>query len=86
MAAIRALRARGIRRLVLATPVSPSATLDRLSDMVDELVVLETTLTLRNVGAYYENFRPVPDAEVRELLATSRSSLPGRRTAHASPA
>ena len=69
MAAIRALRARGIRRLVLAVPAVPAAMVDRLSDMVDELVVLETPLTCGAVGAFYENFRLVPDAEVRELLA-----------------
>jgi putative phosphoribosyl transferase len=74
MAAIRALRSRGIRRLVLAVPVSPPATIDRLRDMVDELVVLETPLSFRAVGGFYENFRLVPDAAIRELLSTSDAS------------
>jgi putative phosphoribosyl transferase len=74
MAAIRAVRARGVRRLVLAVPVAPAGTADRLSDMVDGLVVLETPLECGAVGAFYESFRLVPDAEVRALLgmATGR--------------
>jgi putative phosphoribosyl transferase len=71
MAAIRALRARGIRRLVLAVPVAPAATVDRLVDMVDELVVLETPLACGAVGGFYEDFRLVPDAEVRGLMASN---------------
>jgi predicted phosphoribosyltransferase len=74
MAAIRALRARGIGRLVLAVPVAPAATVDRLTDMVDEIVVLETPLEGGAVGGFYDNFRLVPDAEVRELLANGPRS------------
>ena len=37
--------------------------------MVDELVVLETPLEGGAVGGFYDDFRLVPDAEVRELLA-----------------
>ena len=77
MAAIRALRARGIRRLVLAVPVAPAATVDRLADMVDELVVLETPLARGAVGGFYENFHLVPDAEVRELMASNVASSRG---------
>ena len=71
MAAIRAVRARGVRRVVLAVPVAPAGTADRLSDMVEELVVLETPLECGAVGAFYESFGLVPDAEVRELLGGS---------------
>jgi putative phosphoribosyl transferase len=74
MAAIRALRARGVRRLALAAPVAPPATVDRVSDMVDELVVLETPLAFRGVSPFYGNFRPESEAEVRELLAANRPS------------
>lgn len=69
MAAIRALRERGVRRLVLGAPVAPAGTIDRLRDAVDELVVLETPLTFRTLSAFYDNFRTVSDAEVRRLLA-----------------
>jgi putative phosphoribosyl transferase len=68
MAAIRALRARGVHRVVVAVPAAPAGTADRLSDMVDDLVALETPLECGAVGAFYERFPLVPDAEVRELL------------------
>jgi putative phosphoribosyl transferase len=74
MAAIRALRARGIRTVVLAVPVSPAATLDRLGDMADEIVVVHTSLASRAVGSFYEDFRIVPDARVRELLDTDHAA------------
>jgi len=77
MAAIRTVRGLGIRRLVLAVPMAPAAAADRLGDMVDELVVLETPLTCGAVGGFYENFRPVRDAEVRELLANVPSPSEG---------
>ncbi len=77
MAAIRALRACGVRRLVLAAPVAPPATIDRVTDMVDELVVLETPLAFRGVSPFYGNFRPESEAEVRELLAANRPSQTG---------
>ena len=70
MAAIRALRARGVRRLVLAAPVAPPETVDRVSDAVDELVVLETPLGFRTVSAFYGDFPPVSEGDVRRLLAT----------------
>jgi putative phosphoribosyl transferase len=77
MAAIRGLRAHGIRRLVLAAPVAPPETVDRVTDMVDELVVLETPLVFRGVSAFYGDFQPESEAEVRRLLAANRSSQTG---------
>jgi putative phosphoribosyl transferase len=74
MAAVRALRARGIRTVVLAVPVSPAVTIDRLADMVDEVVVLHTSLQPRAVGSFYEDFQMVPDARVRELLDTDHAA------------
>lgn len=70
MAAIRALRARGVARLVLAAPVAPPETVDRVSDAVDELVVLETPLALRTASEAYDDFPPVSAADVRRLLTT----------------
>jgi putative phosphoribosyl transferase len=77
MAAIRGLRARGVRRLVLATPVAPPGTVDRVTDMVDELVVLETPLAFRGVSALYGDFQRESEAEVRKLLAANRPSQTG---------
>jgi predicted phosphoribosyltransferase len=68
IAAIRALRERGVDRIVFATPVAPPDTAERLRSMVDELVVLATPMLFWAVGAFYEDFRQVSDDEVVDLL------------------
>jgi predicted phosphoribosyltransferase len=68
IAAIRALRERGVGRLVCAIPVAPPDTAELLRGLVDELVILATPAPFGAVGAFYEDFRQVSDAEVVELL------------------
>ncbi len=72
IAAIRALRERGVARLVFALPVAPPETADLLRGMVDELVVLATPGLFEAVGAFYQDFRQVSDDEVVELLTQAR--------------
>jgi putative phosphoribosyl transferase len=71
-AAIRAIRARGPRRLVLAVPVGPTGTLTTLSRDVDDLVCLISTGDLRSVGSWYDDFTQTTDEEVSDLLRRSR--------------
>lgn len=69
VAALRAVRAMGAARVVLAVPVAPAEVLPRLEAEADEVVVLETPDPFFAVGAHYENFGQVEDAEVVETLA-----------------
>lgn len=58
-------------RLVVAVPVVPKSTATLLRSEVDELVALdvpEDHAYLGAVGAYYDDFTPVEDAEVIELM------------------
>ena len=68
-AALRSLRTAGPRRLVLAVPVGPPETVVRLAGEADEVVCLEQPDGFVAVGAWYGSFAPVPDEEVRRLLA-----------------
>jgi putative phosphoribosyl transferase len=68
IAAIQALRRGGVRRIVLAVPVAPPDTVERLRPMVDELVVLLTPPLFWAVGAFYEDFKQVSDDDVCRLL------------------
>jgi putative phosphoribosyl transferase len=72
IAAVRALRARDVARLVLAIPVAPPETAAVLRGMVDDLVVLATPEPFYAVGAFYDDFRQVTDDEVERLLASAR--------------
>lgn len=68
-AALRATRARGPRRLVLAVPVAARQTLTALGDEADEIVYVLAPANLWAVGAWYADFTPTTDAEILELLA-----------------
>ena len=68
-AAIRALRADKPKQIIVAVPVAPADTARVLRHEADELVVLiEDDHYLGTVGAYYDDFSEVSDAEVIALL------------------
>jgi putative phosphoribosyl transferase len=75
-AAIRALWQASPAALVIATPVAPPSTCNRLRSEVDDLVCLETPEPFYGVGQFYSDFSEVSDDEVNELLerAWRRSS------------
>ncbi len=68
-AAIRALRQHPIAELILAVPVGPPSTIERLRPLVDRLEVLETPELFWAVGMFYQDFHQVSDSEVESLLA-----------------
>ncbi|NNN17697.1 MAG: phosphoribosyltransferase [Thermoplasmata archaeon] len=67
-AAIRAVRAQGAGRVVVAVGVAPPDTCHRLNREADELHVLREPANFHAVGEYYQRFDPVNDDEVLELL------------------
>jgi len=67
-AALRAIRMRKPKRLLLAVPVAPTDTLREMRDEADEVVCLEDYEYFGAVGAYYEDFRQTTDQEVIDTL------------------
>lgn len=67
-AALRALRARGPRRLTLAVPVGARDAVDRLGAVADEVVCPLVPRTFVAVGAWYDDFEQVTDDEVVAFL------------------
>ncbi|TLG78122.1 phosphoribosyltransferase family protein [Methylocystis sp. B8] len=67
-AALRAVRARGPKKLVLAVPVAPPDTLESLAPEVDEIVCLEIHRAFGAIGFFYRDFRQISDDEVIEIL------------------
>jgi putative phosphoribosyl transferase len=67
-AALHATRRAGPKRLVLAVPVAPPDTLERLRPEVDEVVCLMVPAFLGAIGSFYRDFRQLDDDEVIELL------------------
>ena len=67
-AAIRGLRRKEPKKIVLAVPVAPPDTVDALRDEVDELVCLEAPEMFRAISLHYREFRQVSDSEVTRIL------------------
>jgi predicted phosphoribosyltransferase len=74
-AAIKWLKTQGLRKLIVAIPVGPRDTIEKLRDIVDEVVVLHSPSVFGAVGAFYEDFSQVTDDEVMEIMRNRRISL-----------
>lgn len=76
MAAIQDLLDQKPLKTIVAIPVAPKDTAQKIGQMVDRLVVLEIPKEFAGaVGAYYENFKQVSDEEVIELLNKVNTKL-----------
>lgn len=67
-AALQAIRNRKPNELVLAVPVAPPDTIERLRGEVDALICLEAPEAFGAIGYFYRDFRQVGDEEVVETL------------------
>jgi predicted phosphoribosyltransferase len=77
-AALLSVRRRRPKRLVLAVPVAPRETLERLRPSVDDVVCLATPGLFGAIGNFYRHFPQVGDDEVIELV--QRSATEGNET------
>lgn len=71
-AAITSMKAEGADKIVLAVPVAPPETLDKMQDLVDEVICLETPASFQAVSQFYEEFGQTAEEEVKELLRKNR--------------
>ena len=74
LAALRALRQAQPARLILAIPVGPPDTIQRLGQECDQVVVLATPEPFWAVGRFYTHFGQTSDEEVVALLAGQAST------------
>jgi len=70
-AGVSALKQMKPARIVIAVPVAPVSTCNRLRAEVDELVCLHTPEVFFAIGQFYEDFSQLTDEEVIELLRRS---------------
>lgn len=76
-AALRGLRRQSPQRLVLAAPVAAAEELERLRLEADEVLCLQPVWSLLSVEHGYDDFRSLPDLEIRQLLERAREPRPG---------
>ncbi|MDI9568956.1 MAG: phosphoribosyltransferase [Bacillota bacterium] len=67
-AALKMVRGKGARSLILAVPVGPPETIAALGREVDEVVCLATPELFYAVGQFYQDFSQTSDREVADLL------------------
>jgi putative phosphoribosyl transferase len=68
VAALRAVRRRQPRRLVLAIPVCPAEAIERLRPEADEITCLRAPRRMSGVSQFYRDFSQVSDEEVLDDL------------------
>jgi putative phosphoribosyl transferase len=73
LAAVRAVRARGAARVVVAVPVASGEAVAMLEEEADRVICLTIPRRLYGVGMWYADFAPVSDEEVLALVTDARS-------------
>jgi len=72
--AIEELKHRNPKKIVVAIPVAPADTAERIRDEVDDLVAVEIPeFYLGAVGAYYDKFPQLTDEEVVILMERAKA-------------
>lgn len=64
LSAIRSVKARGAKRVVVATAVAPARSVDRIAAEADEVVCLHAADDFYAVGQFFDEFSEVSDADV----------------------
>ena len=82
IAALQALKAQNPRELIVAVPVASPDRLTEVSRWCDEVVCVDTPVRFWAVGQFYEDFQPVEDEQVVEML---RAFAPSDSTAEPKP-
>ncbi|HLE35127.1 MAG TPA: phosphoribosyltransferase family protein [Nitrososphaerales archaeon] len=67
-AAVQWVKKQKPRKLIVAVPVGPTQTIDRLKKVADEVIVVATPLLFGAVGEFYQDFTQVTDDKVQEIM------------------
>lgn len=57
------------KQIIVAIPVGPKDTIDKLNETVDKVIVLQSPLNFNAVGEFYEEFEQVNDYQVQEIMS-----------------
>lgn len=68
IACLRQVKNQGAEKVILAVPVGPRETAEKLGEEADEIVVVETPARFGSVGVFYKNFDQITDEKAREYL------------------
>jgi predicted phosphoribosyltransferase len=67
--AIQWVKKQNPKQLIVAIPVGPKDTIDRLNETVDKVVILQAPVYFNAVGEFYREFDQVEDYQVQEIMS-----------------
>jgi putative phosphoribosyl transferase len=62
------LKGQNPRVVIVAIPVAPRDTIEKLLQQIDKVVVLHAPMLFGSVGAFYRDFTQVSDDEVVDIM------------------
>ena len=68
LAAIQVMKKKNPEKIIVAVPVAPSGTVNRIRRQVDDLICLYTPEEFYGVGQFYDDFSEVTDEDVIQFL------------------
>ncbi|MBD3245308.1 MAG: phosphoribosyltransferase [Candidatus Moranbacteria bacterium] len=72
-ACLKSIKNQNPRKIVIAVPVAPPDTLEKLKNKVDEIYCLITSSMFFAVGQFYQEFNQVSDQEVIDIMQKRKS-------------
>jgi putative phosphoribosyl transferase len=67
-AAVQWVKAQKCKQLVIAVPVGPKETIEKLKKVADVVVVIDAPISFQAVGEFYQDFSQVTDDEVISIM------------------
>lgn len=67
--AIQWVKKQNPKQLIVAIPVGPKDTIDKLNETVDKVVILQAPVYFNAVGEFYREFDQVEDYQVQEIMS-----------------
>lgn len=75
LAVLKLLKKRGARKIIVAAPVAPIATVHKIEKLADEVVILNPEEFFYAVGEFYSDFSEVTDEDVIDCIRGLRNGL-----------
>ncbi len=67
-AAAQWVKAQKCSQVIIAVPVGPKETIEKLEEVADEVVVIDAPSSFQAVGEFYQDFSQVTDDEVKTIM------------------
>ena len=67
-AAAQWIKAQKCSQLVIAVPVGPKETIEKLKEVADMVIVIDAPRSFQAVGEFYQDFSQVTDDEVKDIM------------------